>query len=51
MLKEFQKREPKKYNELKSKNNFDTHPLFELIEGEIEKWEILKDTSGGKASR
>lgn len=44
LLNKLQKREPQKYNELKSKSTFDTHPLFELIEGEVEKWEILKDT-------
>ncbi|MCW3109723.1 MAG: hypothetical protein JWQ09_4229 [Segetibacter sp.] len=41
LLKKLQERAPKKYNELKSKSTFDTHPLFELIEGEIENWEVL----------
>jgi len=41
LLNKLQKRDPGKYLELRSKKTFDTHPLFKLIEGEIEKWEIL----------
>ena len=43
LLKKLQKRDLKKYNELKLKKGFDTHPIFKLIEGEIEEWEILAD--------
>ena len=41
LLKKLQTRDPKKYKELKSRKAIDTHPLFKLIEGEIEEWEIL----------
>ena len=39
LLNKLQIRDPLKYKELKLKKSFDTHPLFELIEGEIEEWE------------
>jgi len=41
LLKKLQTRDPKKHKELKSIKAIDTHPIFKLIEGEIEKWEIL----------
>lgn len=41
LLKKLQTRDPKKYNELKQIVTFDCHPLFEIIEGEIEDWEVL----------
>lgn len=44
LLKKLQTRDLKKHNELKLKSVIDTHPIFELIEGEIEDWEILPGT-------
>ncbi len=44
LLKKLQKRDPKRYKELKKKNIFKTHPLFDLIEGDIEEWEIVTAT-------
>jgi hypothetical protein len=41
LLKKLQTRDFQKHKELKSKKDFDTHPVFKLIEGEIEEWEIL----------
>ena len=41
LLNKLKQRDIGKYSELKLKDTFETHPLFELIEGEIEKWEIL----------
>lgn len=41
LLNKLQIRDPKKYEEFKTIEIVDHHPLFELIEGEIEKWEIL----------
>jgi hypothetical protein len=41
LLNKLQKRDPEKYRELKLKNSFDTHPLFKLVEGEVEEWERL----------
>ena len=41
LFKKLQKRDMQKHAEIKLNNIFDTHPLFELIEGEIEKWEVL----------
>ena len=34
-------RDTRRYNELKTKSKFKTHPLFTLVEGDIEKWEIV----------
>jgi hypothetical protein len=44
LLIKLKKRDYHKYKELKSKSTFDNHPIFELIDGAIEKWEILADT-------
>lgn len=40
LLTKLKKRDLKKYNELKSQKSIATHPIFKLIEGEIEEWEI-----------
>lgn len=42
-----------KYKELKSRSTYNIHPLFFLVKGDIEKWEILPDdrrhpTSGSR---
>jgi hypothetical protein len=44
LLKKLQKRDLKKHSDLKSKKVIDTHPVFKLIQGEIEEWEIVPDT-------
>jgi hypothetical protein len=44
LLKKLQKRDLEKHNELKLVKVFDSHPLFKLIEGEIEDWEIVAGT-------
>ena len=41
LLTKLKKRDLKKYKELKLQKNITTHPIFKLIEGEIEEWEIL----------
>jgi hypothetical protein len=38
-------RDINKYKELKSRSTFDIHPLFILVNGDIENWEILPNTS------
>ena len=40
LLKKLKQRDSEKYRDLKSKENLVTHPLFCLVEGEIESWEI-----------
>jgi hypothetical protein len=35
-------RDPQKYQSLKSLRTFDPHPLFDLIEGNVEDWEIIE---------
>jgi len=40
LLIKLEKRDYNKYIELKSNSRFDNHPIFKLIEGEIEEWEI-----------
>jgi hypothetical protein len=37
-----------KYNEFQLIKTFETHPLFEVIEGEIESWEILTNNKKSK---
>ena len=39
LLNKLKLRDQKKYNEIIHLVNFETHPLFNLIEGEIETWE------------
>jgi hypothetical protein len=34
-------RDLKKYEELRTKSTFDIHPLFKLVKGDIESWELL----------
>lgn len=41
LLKKLERRDPNRYNELKSNTIFDPHPLFAVVDGEIEDWEIL----------
>lgn len=36
-------RDINKYNLLKIRTNFDVHPLFILVNGDIEKWELQRD--------
>lgn len=42
LLVKLKKRDAKKYNELKSKANFDDHPILKLVLGKVEAWEIMK---------
>jgi len=44
LLNKLQKRSRERYNELNGEKTFDTHPLFELIEGDMEQWEKLPGT-------
>jgi hypothetical protein len=41
LLNKLKSRDIKLYDELKTNITFETHPLFEVIEGGIEPWEIL----------
>jgi|SRR5436190_5186783 len=41
LLKKLKSRDPDKFRELKKQKFFEPHPLFKIIEGEIEKWEIV----------
>jgi len=34
-------RDPQKYEELKNLPSFDPHPLFKLMDGDIEDWEVI----------
>jgi hypothetical protein len=43
LLLKLKTRDINKYNELKAVSAFDVHPLFTLVDGDIEKWEILPD--------
>lgn len=41
LLKKLKIRDSRKFEEIKATGIFSTHPIFEVEEGEIEKWEIL----------
>jgi len=41
LLKKIKVRDPKKFMELKPVIAFEAHPLFKIIPGEIESWEII----------
>jgi hypothetical protein len=43
LLSKLQTRDIKRYEELKTNSIFDNHPLFKLVDGDIENWEIQKD--------
>ena len=40
LLRKLKRRDPKKYNEFITEKRFEPHPLFRVIEGDIEEWEI-----------
>jgi len=44
LLKKLKIRDPKKYKELKGQLLFDPHPLFKIIDGPVEDWEIITET-------
>ncbi len=44
LLIKLKKRDYGKYKELISQSTFDNHPVFKIVIGEIEEWEILADT-------
>ena len=44
LLNKLQKRDPEKFLQLKIKKKIKPHPLFDLIKGEIEQWEILSSS-------
>lgn len=41
LLNKLKNRDKDKYKEVKSTPAFDSHPIFKLINGEVEKWEII----------
>ncbi len=41
LLNKLQKRDPEKYKNLIDVADFETHPLFYIVEGDIEPWEII----------
>jgi hypothetical protein len=46
LLNKLQTRDMKKFEELNSNAIFETHPLFQLVDGVIEKWEIITNEPG-----
>ena len=49
LLSKLKIRDTKRYNELNIETEFKPHPLFELIEGDIEEWEIVVNNSNKPA--
>ena len=45
LIKKLQKRDIEKYNELINFKTIECHPLFEKVEGNIEKWERIRHKS------
>jgi hypothetical protein len=43
LLKKLLVRDPEKHNNLKSLKTVDAHPLFKIVEGYVEDWEIVSD--------
>jgi len=43
LLIKLRKRDPGKYEELRSITAFENHPVFEPVDGDIEEWEIVAD--------
>lgn len=41
LLKKLQKRDPERYEALKSVQDIKTHPLFRKVPGDIESWEVV----------
>ena len=41
LLKKLKHRDPEKYKQIKSLKNYAPHPLFKMVKGEIESWEIV----------
>ena len=41
LLKKLKVRDPERYKELKSCKHFEPHPMFRVVKGEIEDWEIV----------
>jgi hypothetical protein len=41
LLNKLKKRDPKKYEDVKTLLFFDPHPLFTIIDGDVEDWEII----------
>ncbi len=41
LLNKLQKRDPERYEALKQMTLIDVHPIFNIIDGDIENWEIL----------
>jgi len=44
-------RDLNKYEELKTRSAFEIHPLFKIVTGDIEKWEISADTSNNASHK
>jgi hypothetical protein len=44
LLNKLKTRDINKYEELKTRSTFDIHPIFRLVSGDIEKWEIFTNT-------
>lgn len=45
------KRDPVKYHQLPSASNAQSHPLFRIVEGEIDEWEKVKPGVSSSGSR
>lgn len=44
LLNKLKLRDPNRYEELKSLTDIHTHPLFNVIDGEVEEWEVIQHT-------
>jgi hypothetical protein len=45
LLNKLKTRDPNRYDDLKSLEKVETHPMFKIVEGGIEEWEIIRDAT------
>lgn len=41
LLKKLKIRDPKRFKEMNQANRFEPHPIFKIVDGKIESWEII----------
>jgi len=41
LLKKLKDRDPEKYEKLKDLKSFEAHPMFNVVEGDVESWEVV----------
>ncbi len=50
LLEKLKKRDPERYQKLSQETLIDVHPMFRVVDGPIEDWEIIADTQPARES-